>query len=584
LYNAHALKKQARYFWERKGKGEVFDEEGEGRGWVPPKGWTAWPLPVGEVPREGEIVGEDDGSDAFAFRRRDWVEEGSSGMLEEIMVGVTLRFAKERFKGREWARSDEDMEYESLDGDVRVKAVTEKPGHVDLDDAERTEEDYLPSGQGDALDEEENDPELLIKAHSEPPKPRAWLRPVISADDERSAALLRLSIRHMLSKVDEVLMALHHARETCNQYGSRSAANTDDETVRDEDSDAPATRAKRRRGRPLKFTNLAILPREGGNRPTLNTNDAGLFRAKKTHLGRPQKVYDLLEGENQQEYLVRIARLQKKPLPSFSAPQSPSASLPRSPFAASEKSRKSPARRATSEGLKVSRQKKLGLRDWSEVLGSAALVGFPPDVIARATQRCADLFGEGMSMMTLPEGPFTEKVADFTTTYQPEEIPHFGTEDEGSYEESDVDEIKTSRSTRSRKLKAPIEIPNRSWFCPIENCQRENKGFGYISGLRRHLSQYHLMKEDEIDELLDDDQEMEGAVHIDGFLKPMRQKRGMRGVDKGPRKKRRSSKKDSGSDNGGDGGEEENDGSSSSVSDDGEGDEEGDEGSDSEAS
>jgi hypothetical protein len=45
------------------------------------------------------------------------------------------------------------------------------------------------------------------------------------------------------------------------------------------------------------------------------------------------------------------------------------------------------------------------------------------------------------------------------------------------------------------------------------------------------------MAEDEIDELLDDSQEMDGAVHIDGFLKPLRQKRGVRGKDKAPRKR-----------------------------------------------
>ena len=572
LYNAHALKRRARLFWERKGKGEEFDEEGEGMGWAPGKGWTAWPLPSDEVPRDGEIVGEDDGSDVFTLRRRIGVEEGPSRMLEDIMVGTTLRFARERFEGREWVDSDEEIEDGSIHGDFGIKTGTEDPDNVDAGDHEQMEEDYLPSGQGDALDGEENDPEFLIKKQSEPPESRTWLRSVISVDDERSATLLRPSIRHTFAKLDEVLVALHYAREACHQYGSRSAANTDDETVRSEDSDSPATPTKRPRGRPRKFANLALLPKGGGSGLTLESNDADLFRAKKTHLGRPQKVYERLQGENQQEYLIRIARLQKKPMPSFAVPQPPSVSLRRSHSAASERSRKSSARRATSEELKTSRQKKLGLRNWSEVLGSAALVGFPPDVIARATQRCADLFGEGMTMMTLPEVPRTEKDAFFTTTYQPEEIPAFGSENDSSDEESDGEEIKISRSTsRSRKLKAPTKITTRSWFCPIEECRRENRGFRYISGLRRHMSMFHVMKEDAIDELLDNDQEMEGAVHIDGFLKPMRQKRGMRGTDKEPRKKRGRTKKDDSTDDLEDDGEAQSNGSLSSVSDNGEG-------------
>lgn len=582
LYNAHVLKKRARRFWERKGKGEEFDEEGEGHGWAPPKGWTAWPLPAGEVPREGEIVGEDDGSDAFTFRRRDG-NEAPSGMLEEQLVAVTLRFARERFEGREWAKSDEVMEDENLDRDTRVKDGTFEPSYVSRDGSEDIE-DAPTSGQAETLDEEENEYEPLVKEQFEPLGSIKWLKPVISVDDERSAALLRPSIRHTLSKLDEVLVALHHARDTCHQYGSRSAANTDDEMVRGEDSDTSATPEKRPRGRPRKFANLAILPKKAPA-PSLRPNDPGLFRAKKTHLGRPQKVYERLDGETQQEYLVRIARLQKKALPSFAALHSPSAPATRSPSAASERSRRSPAKRQTSEELKVSRQKKLGLRDWSEILGSAALVGFPPAVIARATQRCADLFGEGMSMMTLPEVPFKAKDKDFVATYQPEEIPDLGSVEDSSDSESSESEIKKSRSTsRSHKRKSPAELARNSWFCPIENCRRENNGFGYISGLRRHMVKSHSMADDEIDELLDDTEEMDGAVHIDRFLKPMRQRRGVRGVDKGPRKGRISVKKDDDSDNKDDDVEGAGEGSSSSTLDEGGEDGHGDEGSHSDRS
>lgn len=51
-----------------------------------------------------------------------------------------------------------------------------------------------------------------------------------------------------------------------------------------------------------------------------------------------------------------------------------------------------------------SRAKGGGQRDWSEVLGAAALAGFEPAVIERAARRCADLFGEGMDWLTLREG------------------------------------------------------------------------------------------------------------------------------------------------------------------------------------
>lgn len=533
LYNAHALKRRARVFWERKGRAEEFDEVGEGMGWSPPKGWTAWPLGPDSVPREGETVGEGYGDEEFTFRRRDGGEWGS-GLLEEHLVAVTLKFARERFERREEARSSEEMDTVdgSNDDEMRVKAGTEELGHVPGNDIWAREKDSLEKVMDDF--EGEETAELLVKEPSEQVQSRTYLKPVISQDDERSAEVLRPSIHDTLSKLDEVLMALHHARETCHQIGSRSAANTDDETARREDSASPA---KRPRGRPRKFANLALLPKDSDSNSPPESSSAGLFRAKKTHRGRPQKVYDRLEDETQQEYLVRIARMQKKPLPFFAAPQPVTPS--RSRFAVLEKSRKSPVKRATSEELKILRQKKLELRDWSQVLGSAALVGFPPDVVARATQRCADLFGEEMTMMTLVEAPFSEKDKDFMTTYRPEEIADFSTEGEGSSEDSDKSEIKTSRSTsRSRKRKS-AELEDKSWFCPIDDCRRQNQGFAYIHGLRRHLEKFHKMEESDIDEVLDDTQEMDGAVHIDGFLKPMRQKRGIRGNDKGPRKRGR---------------------------------------------
>ena len=47
----------------------------------------------------------------------------------------------------------------------------------------------------------------------------------------------------------------------------------------------------------------------------------------------------------------------------------------------------------------------LGLRDWKDVIGAAAMAGFSAATIARATQRCADIFREGMDIRTLVEGP-----------------------------------------------------------------------------------------------------------------------------------------------------------------------------------
>ncbi|CAI7659294.1 unnamed protein product [Penicillium crustosum] len=44
------------------------------------------------------------------------------------------------------------------------------------------------------------------------------------------------------------------------------------------------------------------------------------------------------------------------------------------------------------------------LRDWSEVLGLASMMGLPTPAVMRASKRCADLFGEDMEFRIMPEG------------------------------------------------------------------------------------------------------------------------------------------------------------------------------------
>jgi hypothetical protein len=522
---------------------------------VPPKNWTAWPLQPEDVPREGEHVGPEDPDEVYTFKRRE--RQRPSRELEEILMGVTLKYAKERFEAREWADNEEDEDVDGVedgeDGEeMRTKIRTEnvgEPSSGDLEDQSRAQdEDELQDiNESELLQHggvvsEEDATSTVIKEQSEPPSRRTFLRPVVSADDQRSRELLRPSIRHTLSQLDEVLMALHHARNTCRQYASQSEAISDNETRASSTVDDPTTSVKRPRGRPRKFANLPERPKLDGESQDKKLDDAELWRSKKTHRGRPKKKYERLEGETQQDYLVRIARIQKKPLPSFAPPlevETPESSPPPK----RKYTRRSPSKRATPEEKRIARERKLGLRDWSEVVGSAALVGFPSDIIARATQRCATLFGEGMSMRAIDETPFSTKDADHVINYQPEEIPAFDTEvteTEGiSDEESDAsDSVKPKRTTSVSKKPKGILPRQQTCFCPILGCPRETQGFSHISRLRRHLKKGHKMKKEEVDEFfLPSDDEMNGAVHVDGFLRPVKNKG--RGKDVKERKKGR---------------------------------------------
>lgn len=62
-----------------------------------------------------------------------------------------------------------------------------------------------------------------------------------------------------------------------------------------------------------------------------------------------------------------------------------------------------------------------GAIDWSQVLSVAAISGISPEVISRATARCAALFNEGMTLQTLdPDAPAKE--SNLVHTFTPRDI------------------------------------------------------------------------------------------------------------------------------------------------------------------
>lgn len=455
----------------------------------PPKTWTAWPLPPDEVPRSDEQRGSDASDEKYTYKRSEvrW----ASRELEDVLMGVTLKSAKERFESREEAGHD--------DGLLREK------GKKDHSSMKEDEEDVISM---DGIEESAD-------AKTEALKPAPRMRPILSADDERSRVLLRPSIRHTLSKLDEVLMALHHARKTCRRY-SLSEVNTDDE---DGSQVGERSSPKKPQGRPRKFLDLPDRSIVSGIEQ--NPDDASLFRTKKTHRGRPQKAYPRIPGENQQDYLIRIARIQKKPLPSF-------APLPPAKFKeeldSSPEKKRSPNKRATVGELDMRDRRKLRLRDWSEVLGSAALVGFSEAVIERATQRCANLFGEGMVMKTMIETGFGDEDASVNKTYRPEPIPALGDDtyesEDDEEEESSSDKSTLSLTTRARS-KGLVRV--NKVFCPMSDCPRKREGFRHNIALKKHLQSSHQIPYEKVEEyILPSDDEMDGAVHVDGFLRRVR--------------------------------------------------------------
>lgn len=189
-------------------------------------------------------------------------------------------------------------------------------------------------------------------------------------------------------------------------------------------------------------------------------------------------------------------------------------------------------------------------RDWSEVLGIAAMVGWDQDVLDRAARRCAATFGESMTMRIMPETSFGNP-RDQTVEYVPDMTPPID-DSSAEYNLDSEDENE--------------EPPGLA--CPEESCRRHSEPYESAWRLREHLKKKHKLSKDEVDRLvprvsaptlqtrvkdrgeasaeedevaeddpvaLEGDQET-GAVRLDGFLKPINI-RLHRAKDKQPRKR-----------------------------------------------
>lgn len=535
--------------------------------WAPPKAWTAWPLRPHLLPPDDFMKQTNDTDDAFTFRRVE--REYPSKRLEEEVSAATLRSAKERVQQR------------NLVGAA-------------------SSDNELVSGLGDSDDKEQQDTD------SDDPSNAALqsrlLQPAVATNDDVSYELIQPSTRSILQRLDHVLTVLHNTRMASAQNLFDPAASSSSEDEEDFYNEATPSRNLRSRSRATTSRgetstddahphNLSDMPSKDGG--TTITPAA----RKKSNRGRKPALVPR-EGESEREFLIRRAKIQKKKLPVFSdgddegvkeeaaetAAESTEASSLRRGRRRGQSNRRERRPWATShaEYWQQKRLERLHLRDWSDILGAAALAGFSPKVIARATQRCANLFGQGMEMHTIGDSV----IASSTTTnangvdtkrYVPgEAVPDTSSE---SDDEDDSIEIYQARSMsrhssmapsraffpraietsagesqqederrqppkkrqkRSQSLKAAVA----QHYCPHRVCERAVKGFDRVYNLKRHIDLVHQgQKQVANDEAKQDEEEMYGGVCRDGFLEPIRMQRGWRAEDTAARARRTPQKK-----------------------------------------
>lgn len=465
LYNAHAMKRRLRtkeqqdrvpswgskerWVGTRDNSEESADDENGDPFFVPPKVWTAWPMPPDEVPREGEkkLGRREDDDERWTLRR-----EGSgmpSEELQESLVAEVLRRAKERFRQREWESSDDEVGAASGNEDVPIKKARETSAS-----AAESHDDALKSGKG------------------------RFMKPVIMADDDRAREILQPTVRHILSKLDGLLMGLHHARQAYLPTGDETTA-SETQTDMDETSPAPRkTKAKLRRKR---------------NRHSKNNENTSLDA---------EPALDL-DTDSDSNFIPSVK-------------QSPSP-----PRSCSNKRKRSLLSPRSASLSRLKRQRRLGLRDWSDVLGVASMVGFDAAVIERATNRCTTLFGEGIKFRTLYEG----NEADSET----EHVGGRRRKVRGHSEEiipSAADEPNTYEQSKNRIIPAA----DGRYYCPWTYCKRHQVGFSRLWNVNKHLREIHDDRKPHNDDT-EVVEELVGGIHVDGFMKPIQARPGWRGKD-----------------------------------------------------
>jgi len=204
------------------------------------------------------------------------------------------------------------------------------------------------------------------------------------------------------------------------------------------------------------------------------------------------------------------------------------------------------------------------LRDWSDVLGAAALAGFSPQVLARTRERCSQLFdGQNMTLYTIEgakaqnQGPIKTRVSKLappppTARYRRTGDDDDNDEDDGPLPGAAVHLIRPFRrynewwtaGPRYPALARPAadEAKHRTseLFCTFAGCERAERGFLRRDNLMRHLSVVHAQTAADLRRLeragaLEGPLDRHGAVHIDGYLQPVRLLRGDRVPDVRPR-------------------------------------------------
>lgn len=291
LFNAFALKRRAKRLEQGRNDDRV-DREQE---WVPPKIWAAWPLTPDNIPRQDNDR-QCQADNLFSLDK----DLTSCERLRESVISRVLNYAKHEF----W---DWERQHPSL------PKGTVAPGS---------------DSQG-------------LKNHQKGPS-FSEAEPVFLADDDVARRILQPTTHHILTKLDDLLRGLHHARSA------------------------------------------ALLTKSNSRNKVIAENTKP--RPRKSRVDIPKSKGRGEDSRKPSPFLISKAGYSLKNQPHFSA---------------AHKRQRSYSDNQHARLPQMNR--KHGLRDWSDILGVAMMIDWDSKSAQRAAVRCATLFEEEISLRTLHE-------------------------------------------------------------------------------------------------------------------------------------------------------------------------------------
>ncbi|KAJ5659329.1 hypothetical protein N7507_005780 [Penicillium longicatenatum] len=355
----------------------------------------------------------------------------------------------------------------------------------DDENAKVPAEENTPDPDMMEVDNDETNHQNENEGHQSDSGKRKRRMPIISVDDGASGLKLRPLSRTAISHLDQLLMGLHHSLKN----RGRDVYDSDDSAT-DTDDDGSRSRSRsRHKGRKRSHSRGRKLGREDRRSGKASREISGLRSSPRIE----SKSHDPNENA---ESMDRSSALMVKMLQRFP------------------------------------------LRDWSEVMGVASMVGLPPKAVKRAAKRCADLLEQDMAFRTFHEGRI-EKVGRLPNQTWDYDYVESETDDENDIESGRPHKRRTQSRNSSRGatrspsrqphaasavvpavIPAPppvsVSLPGSSnqktaqkptparqpgfenssrrqgvLFCPFSSCSRSQKGFSRTWNYNQHMKNRH---------------------------------------------------------------------------------------------